>query len=194
MFPDVPEPDPALSATLEYVRATTSSITAAEAQQQKKKDKGKSIIFDPKKPKKLTIFAASSFPAWQEKYIDLVREAFDATHLTVDDKRLTPQIVKFGETKKSMPFVQGLKRRLAAGENPQTVFERKLVFDELATLREMASALTRTVGYLSVSIVAVEAGGKTGKDENGVLREDLPSTAESAVPGNPTFLFQNVEN
>ncbi|MCJ1366425.1 cytosolic leucyl tRNA synthetase [Acarospora aff. strigata] len=195
LFPSVPAASPALSAAREYVRSTSSSITSAEAAQQKKKDKGKSIAFDPKKPKKITVFAAAKYPAWQEKYIDLVREAFDGT--TLDDKELSPKIAKMGEMKKAMPFVHGLKKRLVSGEKPGTVFERKLAFDELETLKEMVAGLKRTTGCKVIEIIAVEEGGKTGTlvdaDAKGERREGLPIFAESAVPGNPTFHFENIE-
>lgn len=67
LFPNVPAPKASLTAEREYVRATSTSMTSAEAAQQKKKAKGKEIGFDPKKPKKLTIFVADKFPAWQEQ-------------------------------------------------------------------------------------------------------------------------------
>ena len=196
----MPETDAAASAAREYIKNIASNITSAEAAQQKKKDKGKNISFDPKKPKKLTIFVASNYPAWQEKYVELVREAFDSTSIKVDDKQLNPHISKLGEMKKAMPFVQGLKRRLLGGESPQVVFERKLAFDELDILKEAAPALKKTAGCTSLDIVAVDEGGKTGRllvaaDEakGGDKVENLPYTADGAVPGSPTFHFQNVE-
>lgn len=175
------------------MRTTSSNITSAEAAQQKKKDKGKTIAFDPKRPKKLTIFAAAKYPAWQEKYIDLVRDAFDRA--TINDKELIPKVTKMGEGKKAMPFVQALKKRLVNGESPESVFERKLMFDELDTLRKMAAGLRRTTGCKTVDVVAVEEGGKVGRVVlgEGERREGLPSVAEAAVPGNPSFHFENVE-
>lgn len=195
LWPQVLPPNPALTAARDYVRATTSAITSAEASQQKRKEKGKSIAFDPKLPKKLTIFCASTFPAWQQKYIDLARAAFDG--ITLNDKPLAPQIAKMGEMKKAMPFVQALKKRLDRGEEAQTVFERKLAFDEVGTLREMRKGLKRTTGCVVVEIVAVEEGGKGGvvvgeNREEAERREGLPGMAESAVPGGPAFHFENV--
>jgi len=194
LFPSVPAPSPTLTAAREYVRSTSSNITSAEAASQKKKDKGKNIAFDPKKPKKLTIFAAAKYPAWQEKYIDLVRQAFDGA--TLDDKELNPKIAKMGEMKKAMPFVHTLKKRLASGEKPQTVFDRKLAFDELDTLKEMVAGLKRTTGCKLIDIIAVEEGGKAGRlvnvEGSGERREGLPPFAEAAVPGNPTFHFENI--
>ncbi|KAK2801946.1 cytosolic leucyl tRNA synthetase [Onygenales sp. PD_10] len=193
LFPDVPEPSPALSAALAYVRITSSNITSSEATFARKLSKGKNVSFDPRKPKKLTIFAAKKFPAWQEKYIDLVREAFDAVSLSINDKELNGKVGKLGEMKKAMPFVQGLKKRLvAAKEQPETVFNRELGFDELQVLGNMVGGLIRTTGCKIVEIVAVEEGGKTGTTLDGETREQLPSVAENAVPGQPTFHFENI--
>jgi leucyl-tRNA synthetase len=193
LFPIVPAAIASLTAEREYVRTTSSNITSAEAAQQKKKAKGKDIGFDPKKPKKLTIFAADKFPAWQEKYIDLVREVFDEKTMTVQDKELTPKISKMGEMKKAMPFVQALKRRLLAGEKPQTVFERKLAFDEINTLKEMVSGLKKAAGLKHVDIVQVAEGGKKGTLVGGGEIHSLPQAADGAVPGVPTFHFENVQ-
>jgi leucyl-tRNA synthetase len=187
-----------LTAGRDYVKTTSSNITSAEAAQLKKKDKGKAIAFDPRAPKKLSIYAAAKYPAWQEKYIDLVREAFDATSISVNDKELNPKISKLGEMKKAMPFVQGLKRRLLNKESPQTVFDRQLAFDEVQTLREMVAGLKRTTGCANITIVAVNEGGRTGKivkPEGGFGDEvdALPQVAEQAVPAVPTFFFENVK-
>jgi leucyl-tRNA synthetase len=192
VFPEVPEPDPALSAASAYVHTTSSNITSAEANFAKKLSKGKASSFDPRKPKKLTIYAAKNFPTWQEKYIDLVREAFDAVHLSVNDKELNAKVGKLGEMKKAMPFVQTLKKRLIQGkEAPETVFERKLPFDEFAVLSEMLDGLKRTTGCREIEIVAVDEGGKTGTVVGtGEKREGLQ--AENAIPGQPTFNFANI--
>jgi leucyl-tRNA synthetase len=184
----VPAPDPASTAAREYVRLTSSNITSAEAQAAKKMAKGKTVAFDPKKPKRLTIFAASSFPAWQDKYIDLVREMFDETALAIDDRELKGKVSKMGEVKKAMPFVQTLKSRLVnQREDPQTVFERKLAFDEVQMLESMKAGLMKTTGCKEVTVVKVEdvMSGDGG-------RQGLPSMAENALPGNPSFLFENV--
>ncbi|KAF4637500.1 hypothetical protein G7Y89_g586 [Cudoniella acicularis] len=195
LYPVVPAPIPALSAAREYVRATSSNITSAEAAQQKKKAKGKDIGYDLKKPKKLTIFAAAKFPAWQEKYIDLVREAWNPATKSVNDKELNGKISKMGEMKKAMPFVQGLKKRLVGGEKPEMVFERKLAFDEVKTLENMVPGLKKAAGLKEVDIVEVAEGGKSGKVvASGEVKEGLPLPAEQAVPGVPTFHFENVES
>lgn len=193
LFPDVPEPSPSLTAALAYLRSTSSNITSAEAGFAKKLAKGKAMGFNPKKPKKITIFVAKKFPSWQEKYIDLVREAFDAVSLSINDKELNAKVGKYGEMKKAMPFVQGLKKRLVQSkEKPEAVFDRQLGFDELQVLTDYAANIKKTTGCKILEIISVEEGGKVGTTVEGEARENLPPSAESAIPGNPTFHFENI--
>ncbi|KAK3060424.1 hypothetical protein LTS18_008570, partial [Coniosporium uncinatum] len=199
VWPDVPSPDAKLSATRDYVRATSSNITSQEGQQAKKIAKGKNTAFDPNKDKQLTIFVAQRWPEWQEKYIELVRGAFNEMKVSVDVKALTPKIDK-KDMKKAMPFVQGLKKMLEVDKMPpQDVFERTLVFDEVQVLGQMAPMLRAQVKKcVKVEIVKVNADGKggivVGEDgKEGERKAELPQVAEGAVPGNPSFLFNNVE-
>jgi len=193
LYPVVPPTNPSLTATREYVRLTSSNITSAEAAQQKKKSKGKDIGYDLTKPKKLRIFAAAKFPAWQEKYIDLLKEAWDPTTKSVNEKEIKAKVAKMGEMKKAMPFVQNLKFRLVGGEKPEVVFERKLAFDEVKTLENMVAGLKKAAGLRVVDLIEVAEGGKTGTlVGEGTTVEGLPGNAEAAVPGVPTFQFENV--
>ncbi|KAI9804687.1 MAG: cytosolic leucyl tRNA synthetase [Piccolia ochrophora] len=202
LFPTTTPASPSLTSARDYIRTTTSNILSAEASQLKKQARGKNTAFDPRRPKKLTIYAATSFPAWQDRYLEFVRAAFDATHLTVDDKRLNADVAKGGEMKKAMPFVQGLKRRLLGGkETPEEVFGRDLGFDEVAVLKEMVIGLRRTTGCTVVEVVKVDEGGKNGVvvvggedgEKKGERREGLPGVAAGAVPGAPGFFFENVD-
>jgi leucyl-tRNA synthetase len=197
LFPKMPAANPALTAAREYVRTTSSNVNSAESAQQKKMAKGRQGAFDPKKPKKLTIFLTEQFPAWQAKYMDLMSEIWDpATNSqTIDDKELNGRIGKMGEMKKAMPFVQGLKRRLRDGEPASTVLDRKLAFDEKAILVAMVPSLKRTAGLAAVDIIQVEEGSKKGKNVMEDKEVDVTSpNAETAVPGQPTFYFENIES
>lgn len=99
-----------------------------------------------------------------------------------------------------MPFINNLKRRLDNGESPDTVLNRQLVFDELATLRAMLPGLKQTIQKcVAVEIVSVDEGGKSGVVINedgseGEKKPELPSTATSAEPGSPSFAFENTES
>lgn len=199
LWPDVPTPNPSLTAAREYVRATSSAITSAEAAQQKRKEKGKVITFDPKLPKKLTIFYAASFPAWQDAYLEIVRDSFNG--MTFDEKDLNTKVQAKGkaEMKRAMPFVQHLKKRLMGGESPEVVFDRKLAFEEGEVLEKMVGGLRRTTGCKIIEVVKVEGevGEKVGVTMVGEgdsrKREDLPSVAGQATPGSPSFHFENIQ-
>lgn len=138
---------------------------------------------------------ALNYPSWQEKYIELVREAFDEVSLKVNDKELSPKIAKLGEMKKAMPFVQGLKKRLQH-EKPDTVFQRKLAFDEVEVLKNVVPSLKKLIGAQEVEVIVNDEGGKTGTrvvgGKEGEKVEALPPVAEGAEPGNPRLEFTNV--
>lgn len=196
LFPEVPDTEPSLTAAREYVRSTTSNIFSAEGAQQKKLAKGKSVSYDPKKEKKLSIYIAARFPGWQDRCIELVRQNF--ANMSVDVKGISSKLEK-SETKKAMPFVQALKRRLEGGEEPKAVFERKLQFDEMQVLKEMVTGLKSTIQRCAVvELVAVEEMSKEGKiiggngGKEGEIRTELPPAADGAMPGSPTFHFENV--
>jgi leucyl-tRNA synthetase len=137
------------------------------------------------------------FPAWQDGVIDIVRKNF--ADLKLDVSAVSKSIPK-AESKRAMPFVQTLKKSLESGIEPSTVFERKLGFDEVSVLAEMVPGLQQTIPKcLTVEIIAVEEGGKSGKlvagtsdVQVGDARGELPPTAENAVPGQPTFFFENI--
>ncbi|KAH7382135.1 hypothetical protein BKA66DRAFT_418613 [Pyrenochaeta sp. MPI-SDFR-AT-0127] len=193
-WPKVPKADAALTAAREFVRTTQSNITSAEGAAVKRLSKGKASTFDPKKEKKITIFAAQEWPAWQTKYVDLIRNSTGA----IDIKAISKQIEK-SESKKAMPFINALKRRIDNGEPKEIVLNRELAFDELSTLRAMVAGLKQTVQKcVDVEIITVAEGGKEGtviKEDGskGETRTDLPSHAASAEPGSPSFSFENVE-
>lgn len=185
------DPDLSLANISNYIRSTSSVISAADGAQQKRLAKGKDLRYDPKQAKRLTIFVAKSWPAWQARYIDLVREKLKG--VTLDIKEVTKSIDKT-DLKKAMPFVQFLKRRLESGEPKDAVLERDLRFDEVKVLGEMIPVLKATVVKLKeVDIVIVEEGAKAGLRVDGERKvEGLPQVAASAEPGSPSFEFSNL--
>ncbi|KAL8921893.1 MAG: hypothetical protein Q9208_005497 [Pyrenodesmia sp. 3 TL-2023] len=202
LWPIVPQSDAGLTAAYSYIRTTSSAITSAEGHQIRKKSKGKSTQYDPEQPKRLTIYTASSFPSWQQKYIDLVKDFHVKSSL--EDKSLNAEVGRMGEGKKAMPFVQALKKRIQTGEKAEDVFERKLAFEETEVLGQMLRGLRKTVprckGLEVVEIVEGEDGKKKGRvvasEGEGVgskgEERELFGSAENAVPGGPTFFFENV--
>jgi leucyl-tRNA synthetase len=198
LFPDAPATKPELTAAREYVRNTSTSITSAEGAQLKRMQKGKNTSYNPKEPKKLTIFMANKYPSWQDSIIETVRQNF--SNMTVDVGAISKAIPK-AESKRAMPFVQVLKRSLETGIDASTVFERKLAFDEQEILTGMVPNLKQTVQKCAVlEVILIEEGGKNGKVVGGTEaavqgeeRKELPASAEGAVPGQPTFYFENVQ-
>lgn len=196
LFPQVADQQPNLTAAREYVRTTQNNITSAEGAQLKKMAKGKQTSYDPKKDKKLSIFFAKKFPAWQDNIIDIVRQNF--SNMKVDVGAVNKSLPKT-EVKRAMPFVNSLKKNLESGIAADTVFERKLAFDEAAVLAEMVPGLKQTVQKCTViEIVLVDTETKTGEIVAGTpgvkigeQRADLPPSAENAVPGQPTSFFEN---
>ena len=205
LWPKVPQRDPSLAAAREYVRATSTAVTSSEAAQLKKKSKGKASRYDPKAPKKLTIYVAKAFPSWQRDCIELLREQLkgikigDGADAKVDDKKLMESVRKLGDSKKAMPFVQNLQRRIRSGEEEEAVFNKKLAFNENEVVKEMVKGLQKQTGCKSVEVISVDEGAKSGEvliGEDGRAGQkvtQLSTSAENAVPGNPTFEFENIE-
>jgi leucyl-tRNA synthetase len=114
----------------------------------------------------------------------------------LDIKAISKSVDK-ADSKKAMPFINGLKRRLDNGESPDAVLQRKLVFDELDTLKSMVPGLMQTIRLCKVvEIVSVDEGGASGTvvvgEDEGGKREGLPQNAAGAEPGSPGFLFENI--
>ncbi|RWA14810.1 hypothetical protein EKO27_g301 [Xylaria grammica] len=141
----------------------------AGKEQQKKSasaSSGPRTVFDPRSsPFRLRIFFTKSLPAWQERCIDLVTAALKETGL-VDTDAIGKSIGKT-ETKRAMPFIQQLKKRLdgaaesdgvgvggddQAGDETDKNVEmairlgRRLPFDEGAVLEEMGPVLKKMLG------------------------------------------------
>ncbi|KAH6687483.1 leucyl-tRNA synthetase [Plectosphaerella plurivora] len=203
LFPTVSTPDPVLLAVRDYIKNTAGNIQQAESRQLKKMSKGKQSSFDPTKNKKLTIFVAESFPAWQNSYRSIMQEHYEATGNT-DLKAVMSKIDK-KEMKKVMPFLQNLKKRLDGGESADRVFEKESPFKEVEVLREMVPGLQSTVRKLEVvEAVRLREDGKgevvfaLGKEEAvakfGSKAGDVVDGVTSDVtPGNPASVFVNID-
>lgn len=196
-YPELTKPvSKSVSAALSYARSLARGIRETEGANMKKKKKG--AEFDPKKSSKLTIYVALSFPAWQDQYIELVRQQFE--NATLD---FTPEFKKkvseLGDVKRGMQFVNALKSRLTVGgEEPQTVFNRALIYDEIDTVKHLLPILKKCPTATKtdeVSIVIIDEQDRT-KGKDGITGEavDVPSTKpiQDAVPGNPGITLVNL--
>ena len=130
--------------------------------------------------------------------MEIVRDSFNG--MSFDEKNLNTKVQAKGkaEMKRAMPFVQQLKKRLVGGESQEVVFDRKLAFEEGEVLRKMVGGLRRTTGCKVVEVVKVE--GEEGKRMGVVVvgegegkRKELPTFSGQAMPGSPSFHFENIE-
>ena len=94
-----------------YMRGTIKTIRDAELSLIKKLSRGKTSLYDPKKPKAVRVYVASSFPEWQNKCIEAVKEAYDGETQKVDDVKVRELLQGKGllKDKRAMPFIQLFK-------------------------------------------------------------------------------------
>ncbi|KAK9459301.1 uncharacterized protein V1516DRAFT_679531 [Lipomyces oligophaga] len=193
-FPKISKPiDNGLTGALEYVRNISRSIRETEGANIKKQKKGKPVTFDPKKPTRLVLYVALQFPGWQEQYLDLVRDAFDSVSLKFSSE-LTQKVQKLGDMKRSMPFVNHLKYRLTGGkESPDVVFNRKLSFNEVETVKTALALLQRGIGSESIEAYVITEGLSTAKNiaTGEEVAIEFKKEAEAAVPGTPGIALVN---
>ena len=177
-----------------YVRDISRSIREAEANVLKKKKGGKPSEVDASKPAKLTLFVSNSYPDWQDSYIDLVRELYEKQSLD-DNKAIREKVGK--DMKRAMPFISLLKQRLTV-ENPQTVFNRKLTFNETDVLKSVTANIkkaTYSVNVEEVEIISFENGAKQGQNVLTGESVEISVTGkivDSAVPGEPGIMLNNL--
>lgn len=113
-FPKIDAPvDHAVLDSAVYTRSTIKEIRDGELAFAKKKGKGKTVSFDPTKPKGVKIYVASGFPEWQEAAVAIVRRAFDEETKKVDDAKIREELAAKGlsKDKKYMPFIASFKVR-----------------------------------------------------------------------------------
>lgn len=197
LFPEISQPiNPALTAALAYVRDVARSIREVEGANMKKK-KGKNVVpFNPKAASKLTVYIATSFPEWQESYIDLVRENFSNMTLNFTPE-FKQQVAKLGDVKRGMQFVNHLKSRLAT-ESTETVFNRKLQFDEEQTAKSVVELLKRApTATLTEEIQLITIDSKDSSKGRDVLTGEevaVPTVKaiQDAVPGAPSITLVNI--
>jgi leucyl-tRNA synthetase len=181
--------------SLAYARNLSRSIREAETNVLKKKKGGKPSEVDVTKPAKVTVFVSKSFPEWQDNYIQLVQDLYEK-HSLDDNKEIKQRVGK--DMKRAMPFISVLKQRLLT-EDPETVFNRKLTFNELdilTTVPEIVKRAPYSINVTDVEIISFDAGSKIGK--NVLTNEDYHITItgkviDSAVPGEPGIMINNIE-
>ena len=101
----------------QYMRGTIKSIRDAEVSLLKAvtKAKGKKTssdtFYDPKKPKAVRIYVATTFPEWQDKCVQIIKEAYLKEEDKVDDTKVKELLTARGliKDKRLMPFIQAFK-------------------------------------------------------------------------------------
>ncbi|KAF5352969.1 hypothetical protein D9758_007903 [Tetrapyrgos nigripes] len=198
LWPELSKPvDRAVIEAGQYMRGTIKMIRDAETallkMLGKAKGKGKTgaaPAFDPKKPKSVRIYVATSFPEWQDTCVQIVKESYDEKTDKVDDVKVRTLLTEKGliKDKHAMPFIQAFKKRMAQF-GAQTAFRRTLPFSESAVLLEILPYLKRTLNLVDAEIVSVEeAHGKSGAGEAGYTK----SIIDTSEPANPAFEYRNV--
>ncbi|ODV82218.1 cytosolic leucyl tRNA synthetase [Suhomyces tanzawaensis NRRL Y-17324] len=184
----------ATSDALAYVRDLARSIREAEANVLKKKKGGKPSDVDVTKPAKLTMYVSKSFPEWQDNYIEIVRELYEA-HSLDDNKVIKQKVGK--DMKRAMPFISLLKQRLAT-EDAATVFNRKLTFSETDTLKAVKANIQRATYSIKVEdIEIIEFDNGSSDGVNVITGEAVKigitgKIVDSAIPGDPGIMINNI--
>ncbi|AMD21140.1 HEL141Cp [Eremothecium sinecaudum] len=193
-FPRASKPvDAGALSALEYLRDIQRAIRESEGQALKKK-KGKGSDVDPTRPAKLCMYIAESFPEWQTRYIDLVRDLFEQQSL--QDNNVVKSRVDPRDMKRAMPFISLLKQRLVT-ESPATVFNRELLFDEVATVKATIDVIQRacqTIKVVEFQYIAFPHGFRVGRDILTGEECEVPSckATENAIPGQPGITIYNL--
>ncbi|KAJ3796995.1 hypothetical protein GGU11DRAFT_102136 [Lentinula aff. detonsa] len=193
-----PKPQNQVDSTLvevgQYMRGTVKMIRDAETalvkmlNKNKGKGKGATASFDPKKPKSVRVYVATSFPAWQESCVQAVKDAYDPEADKVDDAKVRTLLTQSGliKNKLAMPFVQAFKKRMAQF-GAQTAFRRTLPFSETTVLTELLPYLKKTLNLVDAEILSVDEA-QAKESEAGYTK----SIIESSEPGSPAFEYRNV--
>lgn len=195
-FPKVSEPvnQSALDA-ITYVRDTSRAIREAEGALMKKNKKAKGPAFDVKAPSRLSIYIATEFPEWQQSYIELVRSMQDSLDFKDNTGAFKKEVSKLGDPKRGMQFVSMLRQQLVAGDTPDHVLNRKLLFDEEEVAKEGKAVFEKSaqgVNIQEIQIVVVNNG--EGKELFTGEKVEVPTSkpVQDATPGSPGIVITNI--
>jgi leucyl-tRNA synthetase len=118
LWPHPPHPvDKAIVDSGVYMRNTVKTIRDAELSILKKMQKGKKprdggdAPFDPKKPKSVRIYVATTFPEWQDACVQAAKDAYEEETDKIDDAKVRELLMERGliKDKRAMPFIQLFK-------------------------------------------------------------------------------------
>ncbi|KZV82956.1 hypothetical protein EXIGLDRAFT_559291, partial [Exidia glandulosa HHB12029] len=166
LWPESRTADPVILECGQYLRTSLRTLREGEGsafkaleKAKQKSGKGAAVApkFDPTKPKAIRMYVASSFPAWQDTTVDIVRQNYNESTGVVDDAKVREQLAKAGlmKDKKIMPFVQAFKKRIAT-IGAKSAFQRKLPFSEVDVLTELVPYIKKNMNLVEVDVISVE--------------------------------------
>ena len=190
-----------------YMRAVIKNMRDAELGLLKKMSKGKqgqSMSYDPKKPKSVRVYVATSFPQWQDTCVQIVKDSYHSESDKVDDAKVRALLTEKGliKDKRAMPFIQAFKVRAVIRSNllvvpdirfPQkrmqtfgaeTAFNRTVPFSEVEVLHEIVPYMKKSLNLIDADVYLVEDA--RAKGFSAIL-------FEGAEPGAPAFEYYNVD-
>ncbi|KAI9219487.1 hypothetical protein BC828DRAFT_406661 [Blastocladiella britannica] len=169
-------PDATVLAASAYLANTIYAIRTSEAALMKKRKAPA-----PPTDKRCTILVAGQYPAWQEELLVVIKRVYAETGDNWQGKDLAAlKAAGLLKNKKAMPFVNEIKKQLAA--LGPAAFNRTLDFDEMAVLTDNLVLITKSVVYNDVQVKRVDDGVTA-------LDADETKKAENALPGSPTLLI-----
>lgn len=189
-WPQSDEPDESLLAAAEYLADTVSRIRVAILKPSKKKKSAAAV----KAPSTVKIFVCTETPEWQSLVMDFLRENFDEEAWTSskmanpeDSSKWwkypsnTPKVVAeqlpptLRKNKKLMPFLAMVRKEVET--QGASGLDRRLKYDEIATLEENMDIVSSQLSAFGVTEVVIASGAETVEHGG------------DAVPGGPAFLL-----
>lgn len=96
-WPTPKEPvDHTITEAIAYMRSMVKSTRDSLQKMSSKTKPKKDGIFDPKLPKSLRIYVATSFPEWQDACVQIIEEAYDEQNDKVDDVKVKELLAQKG--------------------------------------------------------------------------------------------------
>jgi len=174
--------------TIKTIRDAEASLLKALTKAKGKKSSSETF-YDPKKPKAVRIYVATTFPEWQDTCVQIIKEAYSKEEDKVDDA-MVKQLLSERELikdKRAMPFIQAFKKRMSQ-YGAETTFRRTLLFSESVVLRELLAYLKKTLNLAEAEVMSVE-DARSKEQEQGYTK----SIINTSEPGSPAFEYYNVQ-
>lgn len=193
-----PIPEAAVSnelvSALNYTRSLQRTIRESEGLALKKKKGGK-VDVEKEKDCSLTVYICSSFPEWQQKYVDITKKLYEEDKL--NDMKIVKEQIDGKDMKRAMPFINELKKQLTL-EKAEEVFNRELLFNEVDIVKQALDSIKKaptSINVVEVNVVSFDNGASAGKNVLTDADVEIPAkvkSIENAVPGQPAVLIKNL--